>query len=642
MPGIVITGIENIDEEPDYEKLERERAARLREDRLRRTQNVRGREAQVNQQLQSEDAIRQQQLRDERARQQQQQQTSVQVTNTPNGTTQTTTTTSTNGTTTTTTTSSTSGGSLSGASTSSTAGASNSGVVVDQADDPFTEEVEGAADTPVNPPPPQENVNTEEAKKEQAQIEGFDQPQIDAQTESDLLKQGIDSSDIKKGEENKIESIPDNPKTNPNDPVINKTENNGNADTKTEHCTIDNPPQTKQEEKQEEKKEEKPENVLIGEDPNAPKSEIVIPDASATCPSPNLNSLNDFQKEVLWVVMDILKWQPTTDIGNNGRKRFWEYYSLGLKGKELLNETGVTQESFYKSYKYPDDPTFGRFKHKGVLPLDRLLSFYGQHDQKNVVVNKAPNWAWCAVTASVIYMYAMLQMKVSHRDIKKQNKNGETIWSPFENKKIQIPFHKNTFSARVVAQNAEYFGYKLSWEPTPGAIMFKVNNEGASGDCGHAGIVIDKTKDGSMITVEGNGSDDYHIRVWTRDSYYQDAWLSSHPGTYIKKRIFGGNKPPPFNKCTEDQIRSGRLVEHNDCGYNGSKKWWVNSNVPYPYPTDSKWHWIFVNPATETELLDIKGNPSREGNPLPEFYSMLDGFYNPEGSKGTGNSTETR
>jgi hypothetical protein len=145
-----------------------------------------------------------------------------------------------------------------------------------------------------------------------------------------------------------------------------------------------------------------------------------------------------------------------------------------------------------------------------------------------------------------------------------------------------------------------------------------------------------------MITVEGNGSDDCHIRVWSRDSYYQDAWLSSHPGTFIKNKIFGGKKPPQFNKCTEDQIKRGRLVEHNDCGYNGSKNWWVNSNVPYPYPTDSKWHWIFVNPATDTELLDIKGKPSREGNPLSEFYSLLDGFYNPEGSKGTANSTETR
>jgi hypothetical protein len=599
MAGIVITGIENIDEEEDYDRIEKERVRRLRESTLN----------------DNKAAIEQKKLEDEakkNAAANRQNQTSVQVTSTPNGTKTTTTTTSTDGTKTTETVE-TSGG-------------------VD--DDPFTEEVEGAddvSDSPITAPQTQEIVNPEEAKKQQNQIEGFNQSQMDSKKEDELLKQGVDPSDVKTGEENKRESVPDNPKENPADPVVNKPDNNGNSNTKTEHCTQDNKTETKQEQG------EKAENVLIGEDPNAQKSEIIIPDASATCPSPNLNSLNDFQREVLWVALDMLKWQPTTDINTSTNKKSrWDYHDV----------SDTTKKSFYDSYIYPNDPTFGRFKHKHMLPLDRLWSFWVNSANKNVDLYRAEkDTAWCGITASVIYMFAFLQMQATHKTNKlKKKPNGSRIWSPFENKTIQMPFIMSNNSALCLANNSRYFDYKLSWEPTPGALFWKINNKGADpkGDCGHTGIVVDKTKDGSIITIEGNGGQDYSLRVWPRDNYYQDAWRISHKEGYVKDKIFDGNDVPSLKNCTDDQIKRGRLLPVGTCHYSRDDAKWGGVKVPFPYPTDSPWHWIFLNPATDTELLDIKGKPSREGNPLPEIYSLLDGFYNPEGSKGTANSSAVR
>lgn len=553
MAGIVITGIENIDEEPDYEKLAKERAARLREDRLRRTRAI------INE---NQEVV---------------QQTSVEVQNTPKGT-KTKTTTSTDGI-------------------------------------KKTETVET-------------DVNEVEESKEQKEIEGFDQSQIDSKKEEELLKQGVDTSDIKNGEETKRESIPDKPKNNPKDPVVNKNKNNGNADTKSEHCSIDD--------KKPQEKEDQ--NVLIGEDPNAPKSEIIIPDKSATCPSPNLNSLNDFQKEVIWVALDMLKWQPTTDVSNEDRgksnKAYWDY----------LEKSNSTKPSFYNKYTYPNDPTFGRFKHKGsdMLPLDRLFTLYKHRNKKNPPPDKADKkTAWCAITASVIYMYAFIQMRAEYTgDISKVKNNGTAVWSPFEDKVINIPFTSHAGSQALVATQNINFGYKLSFEPTPGSIFFKVNNAGTGG-CGHAGIVVDVTKDKSIILLEGNASDDYHIRVWPRDTYYQDAWRTSHEASYVKQNIFGGNGIADYKKCTDEQIRKGRKLKQNGCGTTGTADYpWSKTNRP-SFPTDSNWHWTFVNPSTETELLDIKGKPSRDGNPLPEIYTLLDGFYNPAGSKGAGNDSKT-
>ena len=150
---------------------------------------------------------------------------------------------------------------------------------------------------------------------------------------------------------------------------------------------------------------------------------------------------------------------------------------------------------------------------------------------------------------------------------------------------------------------------------------------------------MDVTKDQSIITFEGNGGQDCSLRVWPRDTYYGDAWRISHKDGHVQSKIFNKGPILDFKDCTEAQIKKGRLLEHNHCGYAGGL--WKNTVIP-PYPTDSKWHWVFANPATETELLDIKGKPSREGNPLPEIYSLLDGFYNPEGSKGIVNSSAVR
>lgn len=590
MPGIIISQIENIDEEPDYDKLAAERARRLREKRL-------GVNKEAIELKKKEDAEKQQ-AEINRSR------TSVNVTNTSNGTVTTTTTTSPNGTT------------------------STETVTTTNSDDPFTDEVETAEDTPVNPPKEEENINEQEATETQNQIEQFDKPHIDSNVETNLIKQGIDTSDVENGKENQREAIPENPKTNPNDPVLNNG-NNGNTETQTQHCTNDTKPEEKPEEKQETS------NVIIGENPNEKGEEIAIPSESATCPSPNTNSLNDFQKEVLWVALDMLKWQPITDTyGKEGKKRYWDYLDI-TDGRE-------TQRSFYKNYTYPDDPTFGRFKHKGILPLDRLFTFYNGFASEKPKLDKAPAWAWCAVTTSVMYMFAMLQMEVTHKDTKSQENNGTTIWSPKLNKKIQVPFRKHNNSGHIVGSNSRNFGYNLSWEPTPGAIMFKLNNGGAGSDCGHSGLVMDVTKEKSIITIEGNGGQDCSIRVWPRDTYYQDAWRISHREGWVEEKM-GWKSIHAIDDVTEKEFKKGRQLDHGICGYHDNKdkdaKWW-NVKIPFPYPTDSKWHWLFLNPSISNDAFsEIKGKPSREGNPLPELYSLLDGFYNREGSGGKLNSS---
>jgi hypothetical protein len=121
MAGIVITGIENIDEEEDYEKIKKERVRRLRETTLNSNKRA------IEEKKQEDEAKK-------NATANRQNQTSVEVQNTPNGTKTTTTTSSTDG-----------------SKTTETVETSGGG----KDDDPFTEEVEGAdneSDKPKDPP----------------------------------------------------------------------------------------------------------------------------------------------------------------------------------------------------------------------------------------------------------------------------------------------------------------------------------------------------------------------------------------------------------------------------------------------------------------------------------------------------------
>lgn len=400
---------------------------------------------------------------------------------------------------------------------------------------------------------------------------------FDSQFQEQATKNGVDTSDVKDGNQENIPGKPDKPLENADDAT--KTRNSSEGLKDGEHCSTDEQSEATGEESNQESE------GLEGTK-SAEKTNCIDSDATG---------LNDLQKEVLWVAIDMLKWQPLTDKERNGkRKRKWE--------------NTPESDSFYSNYDYPNDPSFGMHSDmKGFTPLRRLKKFYAgmiKSDSTKIKNVSGTSYAthWCAETVSVIYSFAMASLEVKHKT--KNDKGTIVCINSYKNNPNKIPFKRNTQSAAVAANQVMEFDAPASWEPTIGSIFFR-SKEPCEDCCGHTGIVLLVNKDKSIITIEGNASNDLQLKYYKRTDYYGK----------INKSI------------------------QNGCGV-GTKGSAANKVAPLPFPTKSIWHELFVNPALN-ENLEWTKKPSREGNPLIELKSLLGGFYNPTGTDGASFETET-
>ena len=427
---------------------------------------------------------------------------------------------------------------------------------------------------------------TEETEEIDSNVDTVDDDSgtgFDTDFQKDATKKGIDTSDVKDGKQENIPGKPDNPADTATD--ASKNRNSANGLKNGEHCATDEPA----EEATGEELDQQPDGLEGTE--SAEKQNCIDPDATG---------LNDLQKEVVWVAIDMLKWQPLTDKDKklkdeNGRarKRKWE----------LILDT----DAFYSNYEYPNDPSFGMHSDmKGFPPQRRLKKFYeGMIDKDSSKIKNYPGshrteTHWCAETLSVIYCFAMASLEVKHKT--KNDKGTLVSINSYKNNPNKIPFTRNSQSSASATLQVTNWGAPASWEPTVGSIFFRSQSSG--GNCGHAGIVLLVTEDKSIVTIEGNASDDLSLKYYKRGNYYA-------------RQSTGG-----LNHC-----------------HVGNPKSTAYKVAPLPFPTKSKWHELFVNPALN-ENLEWTKKPSRDGNPLIELKSLLNGFYNPTGTKGADFETE--
>lgn len=503
MSGIIITEMENIDEELSEKELERLNFKKLRE--AKQTERAKKIEADKKADEQKQNT---------------QKQTGVSVTNTPNGTVTT--------------------------------------KIKTEEDGSKTEETEEV----------DSNVDDTDSEKDT----GFD-----SDYQKDETKRGVDTSDIKDGKEENIPDKPDKPLENAED--ASKNRNAGNGLKQGEHCSTD-------------------EQFISDETFDNPEQNIdkELQEKKLNCTDPDSTGLNDLQKEILWVAIDMLKWQPTSDKEKSGsRKRKWE---------KIESKPGG--DPFYAKYEYPNDPSFGMHSDvKGFSPIVRLKKLFAGAELSDASKIKGIKGStitthWCAELVSVIYMFAMASLKVKHKDVK--NEGNIVCLNKYKDNPSRIPFKKHARSETVATLNARTFNYNVSWEPTVGSIFFRSQTD--PGNCGHAGIVLYVTEDKGIVTIEGNAGNDCHIKYYSRSSYY-----ASKSGGY-----------------------------HNKCGV--GNKLSPASKIAPPFPTKSIWHELFINPSISTNL-EWTEKVSRPENPLIELKSLLGGFYNPTGKKGADIDLET-
>lgn len=496
MSGIIITEMENIDEELSEQELERLNFKKLREAKLKENRKIIEEREKENAQKENK-----------------KKQTEVNVQTTPNGTVTTRVTSEDDGTKTT-----------------------------------ETEEVDS---------------NVDEIDYEAG--EGYD-----SEYQKDETKKGIDTSDVPDGKGENIPDKPDKPLENAED--ASKQRNTGDGLKQGEHCSTD-------EQSESPEQDEAEEGGL--DDGNSDK---------INCNDPDSTGLNDLQKEVVWVALDMLKWQPTSDTKKNGKeKRKWE-------------QDIPINDAFYAKYQYPKDPTFGMHTDVTGTPLVRLKKFYsGMIGNNSSDIESAKikyDNPWCAQTVSVIYAFAMASLKVRHKT--KQDKGMRVCINKYKDKPSVIPFLSSVNSAEVCVKNAKTFGYNVSWKPTVGSIKFVPKSPGSG--CGHVAIVIHVTKDEDIVVVEGNGAEDYSIKFWKKSYYYETSW----------KRLYK-QKPSTYGICHP---------AHKKPKYD-----W-KSILP-KYPTTSVWHSPFINPSISPDL-EWTEKVSRSGNPIDEVKSLINGFYNVE------------
>lgn len=504
MSGIIITEMENIDEELSEKELERLNFKKLRETK----QRERAKEIEAAKKADEQ-------------KQNTQKQTGVSVKNTPNGTVTT--------------------------------------KIKTEEDGSKTEETEEV----------DSNVDDTDSEKDI----GFD-----SDYQKDETKRGVDTSDVKDGKEENIPDKPDKPLENAED--ASKNRNAGDGLKQGEHCSTD-------------EQSESPKPEQIGEDGLENENSDKI-----NCTDPDSTGLNDLQKEVIWVALDMLKWQPTSDKKKNGVKREWQHRPK--KYPEGIKET----DPFYSNYQYPNDPTFGMHSDVTGSPLVRLKKFYNgmiSSDSKSIIKAKVGfTTPWCAQAVSVIYAFAMASLKVKHKT--KQNNGTRVCINKYKDTPGIIPFKIHPTSATLCGLNVKYFGYDLSWEPTVGAMKFVTYAKGdASGGCGHIAIVIHVTEEKDIVVVEGNGASDYSIRFWKRSEYYETSY----------KRMGHETKPKNVNYCHWSSE---------------SDAFWQGVSIP-PRPTTSLWHSPFINPSISSNL-EWTEKVSRPGNPIDEVKKLVNGFYN--------------
>lgn len=427
------------------------------------------------------------------------------------------------------------------------------------------------------------------------EIVGDDSEILDQTWEKDQIDSGIDPSDIKDGKEHNIPDVPDNPKENPEEATKNT---NKKGKKEGEHCSTDEDPPfdgMKDDNGTDETKEETEEEK---------------------CDFPT-DELNDFQKEVLWTAIDMLYWQPTDD--SSVGKRKWEHMSI--------------HDAKYKNNDYPKSKIFDAHSDvKGIAPFWRLKKFYHYMNSDDIPaapISKKQEVAWkktpwCAETMSVLFVTAISNLKVTHTDKNLSGVGSESRLGKYKNKPTIVPFLKDNQSRLVNLRNAKTFKYNVSWEPTIGSMFFVSNSRKkcrkCSNPCGHAGVVVGITKDKDIITIEGNTSDDYRINVHKRNKYYGGLWKHAFPNPQTSKN-----------------------AKQNDCGVE-NKPW---DGVRPPWPSDQKspnenshWHFIFVNPTISKNVVWTE-KPSYDGDPREVINKMLNGFYNPGGSKGANLDNKT-
>lgn len=416
----------------------------------------------------------------------------------------------------------------------------------------------------------------------ESEIDGaYDETWLDEEQQ-----EGNDVSDVKVGEE---DLIPYGPAI-PQEDAKEATKNSNSPQHKNgEVCTTD---------------EEESEVGSKKEDGETKSEEPAI---KVNCTDPDSTGLNDLQKQIIWVALDMLKWQPEKDLSSERiprgelkgqyRKRRWFNIKKG--------------DAFYKKFPFPKSPSFEMHDDMDVTaPLHRLKTLFNQTG-KNLYNTPSPYGVpWCAETASVIYATAMASLRVKHKTI--TDKGTSVRLNKYKDKRTQIPFYMNNNSAEVCLLNAEGFNYNTSWEPTIGALKF-VTYAAGDGAGGHVAIVIDVLEDKRIIVAEGNGASDYSIRVWPRDFYYETSW----------KRMEHKKEPSGYGPSHPAAPPNSK--------HNRGPRW---RKVMPPWPTKSVWHSPFVNPSISKDLI-WTDTVSREGNPLDEVKKLLNTFWNPEGSKGS-------
>jgi len=266
---------------------------------------------------------------------------------------------------------------------------------------------------------------TEEIDSNADAVDGDGGTGFDSDFQKDATKKGIDTSDVKDG---KLENIPDKP-DNPADTATDasKNRNSANGLKNGEHCATDEPAEE-----------------ATGEESDQ-QSDGLEGASSAekqNCTDPDATGLNDLQKEVVWVALDMLKWQPTSDKrkGKNIKRR-WE-------------DDIKISDPFYSNYQYPTDPTFGMHSDvAGVVPLVRLKKFfkgmvYSDSSKIKEINLSSYGVAWCAQTVSVIYAFAMASLKVRHKT--KQNKGTRVCINKYKDNPSIIPFTLHATSGVVM------------------------------------------------------------------------------------------------------------------------------------------------------------------------------------------------
>lgn len=411
--------------------------------------------------------------------------------------------------------------------------------------------------------------------------------------QKEQLDKGIDISDISDGKEDEIPNIPNTAQEDPNN--ANKNTNSKNEN---EHCVIDETFESNTQES---------ENG--GDLSSTLRNQLNDLGLKGTkCTDPDETGLNDLQKQLIWVAIDMLKWQPITDVCRGKvssknkpddfkpRKRQWEYTGSTPEGH-------TQSDPFYSNYAYPNDLTFGMHSDvKGFPPLVRLKKFYNGMGSNNAsnIKDAEVGWTtpWCAQTISVIYAFAMASLKVKNK--KYPNIGTRVCINKYKDNPSIVPFLINAESRTLCISNAKKFGYNVSWEPTVGSIKM-VTYGNKDGGCGHVAIVLYVTEEKDILVAEGNGGEDYSLRFWKRKFYYETSY----------KRMGHASAPAGHGKCSPGNASSG-----------------FKSILP-ERPTKSTWHSPFINPSI-SEDLEWTEKVSRPGNPLEEIKKMVNGFYNPD------------